>query len=168
MRYLLILLFAVRVAAEVQSLDPQLEPFRPLLGKTWRGEFKGTDAPTVDVSRWERALNGKAVRILHSINDGVYGGESIVRWDTDRKEITYYYFTTAGFFTTGTMTCTNSRLIALEKVVGSTNTTAVRSTYEIRADGTLASKAEYLKGSQVTGTREVVYKEVPGAEVRFR
>jgi len=36
----------------------------------------------VDVARWERALNGKAVRILHH-QSRVYGGESIVMWDPE-------------------------------------------------------------------------------------
>src|SRR5512147_531386 len=61
-------------AGDNPSLDPNLEPLRPLLGQTWRGEFKGStaDKPMVDVSSWERALNGKAVRMLHSINNGAY------------------------------------------------------------------------------------------------
>jgi len=65
-------------AAEKPSLDEHLEPFRPVLGKTWKGHFKNStpEKPQVDVARWERALNGKAIPVLHSINDGVYGGES--------------------------------------------------------------------------------------------
>jgi len=64
------------LAAEKASLDERLEPLRPFLGKTWKGHFKDStpEKPQVDVARWERALNGKAVRILHSVNDGVYGG----------------------------------------------------------------------------------------------
>ena len=70
-------------AADSPSLDPNLEPLRPFLGKTWKGEFKNStpDKPVVDVMQWERALNGKAVRVLHSINDGEYGGESFIVWD---------------------------------------------------------------------------------------
>src|SRR5690349_7233484 len=65
------------IAAEPQpTLNPHLEPLRPLLGKTWKGVFDGSTAekPTVDIARWERVLNGQAVRLLHSINQGVYGG----------------------------------------------------------------------------------------------
>lgn len=55
------------------SLDPHLAPLRPFLGKTWKGAFENSKPgkPTVGVQRWERALNGKAVRLLHSSNDGV-------------------------------------------------------------------------------------------------
>jgi len=63
-------------AAEEAKLESHLEPLRPLLDKTWKGPFKRStpDKPVVDVMRWERALNGKAVRVLHSVNDGNYGG----------------------------------------------------------------------------------------------
>jgi len=159
------------VAGEPVTLDEKLEPLRPFVGKTWRGEFKGGDAEkkTIDVSRWERALNGKAIKIVHSINDGMYGGETIVRWDPEKKQITYFYFSTAGFYTTGTMTRIEKKIVCNEMVSGgAAGTTEVRSTYELRDDGTLLNKAEYLKGQEVTGSREVLYKEAPGAEVRFR
>ncbi|MBM3823961.1 MAG: hypothetical protein FJ404_13940 [Verrucomicrobia bacterium] len=60
-------------SAEPAALDEKLEVLRPFLGKTWRGEFKDStpEKPVVDIAKWERALNGKAVRVLHSINDGL-------------------------------------------------------------------------------------------------
>lgn len=158
-------------AAELPSLDEHLEPFRPLLGKTWRGEFKNSkpDKPTIDVARWERALNGKAIRILHSVNNGSYGGESIIRWDKDSKQLVYYYFTTAGFMTSGTMTVVDGKFVGIEKVTGDANgVTEVRSTTELRPDGTMLAKAEYVKDGQVTRGREVLYKEDPKAEVKFK
>ncbi|HWY76003.1 MAG TPA: hypothetical protein VN281_10320, partial [Verrucomicrobiae bacterium] len=85
------------------SLNQHLEPFRPMLEKTFSGTFKDSkpDKPTVDVQHWERALNGKAVRLTHSINNGVYGGETLFIWDEKKQSVTYYYFTTADFMTTG-------------------------------------------------------------------
>src|SRR5262245_5482974 len=87
--------------AELPTLDPHFEPLRPLLQKTWKGSFKNSspDKPTVDVMHWERALNGRAIRVLHSINDGSYGGETLFRWDESKQAVTYHYFTTAGFTT---------------------------------------------------------------------
>ena len=64
-----------------------------------------------DVSRWERALNGRAVRILHADNDGVYGGESIIMWDKEKESLVFYSFTTAGFCTHGTMKYENGKFI---------------------------------------------------------
>ena len=57
----------------------------------------------VDLALWERALNGKAVRVLHSINEGMYGGETLITWDAEKKTIVYHYFSTAGVQTRGTM-----------------------------------------------------------------
>ncbi len=166
-----VLLAANALAAETGSLEEHLEPLRPFLGKTWRGEFKGAgpDKPTVDVSRWERALNGQAVRIVHSINDGVYGGESIVQWDKELGQVRYHYFTTAGFSTVGTLQCADGKITAVETVKGNANgITEVRSTYELRPDGVLLNKSEYLKGETAASAREVAYREDPKAEPKFR
>jgi hypothetical protein len=65
--------FALSVSAiDAPALDPHLEPLRPWLGKTFKSEAKeSSDKPAIDVSRWERALNGKAVRIFIQSTTGV-------------------------------------------------------------------------------------------------
>jgi hypothetical protein len=159
------------IAAEKTSLDEHLEPFRPFLGKTWKGHFKEStpEKPQVDIAVWERALNGKAIRILHSINNGVYGGESIILWDEKKQSLVYYYFTTAGFYTTGTMTLKDGKFESHEVVTGSAEgVTEVKSTGEVRADGTMLSKSEYLKEGKWVPGHEVTYKEDPKAEVVFK
>jgi hypothetical protein len=159
------------LAAELPSLDPHLEPLRPMLEKTWRGPFKSSkpDQPVVDVMRWERALNGKVVRVLHSINDGVYGGETIFRWDEAKQSVAYHYFTTAGFMTTGTLTCREGKFVSHEVVSGSSGgVTEVRATSELGADGTFVVRAEHLKDGVWQPGRETVYREDPGAKVVFR
>lgn len=158
-------------AAETAPLAKELELFRPHLGKTWRGEFKNStpEKPVVDISRWERALNGQAIRVLHSINDGAYGGESIIRWDKEKASLVFHYFTTAGFMTTGTATFSDGKFTSHEKVSGSANgTTEVRAISEFRADGTLFVKAEYLKNGEWSLGRETTYREQPKAEVKFK
>lgn len=165
-----LLLFITHCRAQ-EKLDAHLEPLRPFLGKTWSGEFKEStpEKPRVDVARWERALNGKAVRVLHSINDGAYGGETIIRWDEDKNELVYHYFSTAGFMTTGTMTIAGGKITAVEKVSGGGRHAEVRSVSELKADGTLATKAEYFdKDGKPVGGREVTYREAPQATVKFK
>ena len=78
-----------RLAAAEPKLDEKLKEFAPYVGKTWRGEFKSStkEKPQFDVSRWEVALKGKAVRTVHSVNDGTYGGESIIMWDPGKKAL---------------------------------------------------------------------------------
>ena len=159
------------LAADKSSLDEHLEPLRPFLGKTWKGHFKNStpEKPQVDVSRWERALNGKAVRVLHSINDGIYGGESIIVWDEKKKSLVYSYFTTAGFYTTGTITLSDGKFTSHETVTGSAEgVTEVRATTELRADGTMHTESEYRKEGKWVPGHEVTYKEDPKAEVVFK
>jgi hypothetical protein len=152
-------------------LNAHLEPLRPLLEKTWKGTFKDSkpDKPTVDVQKWERTLNGQAIRILHSINDGVYGGETLLIWDKQRKTISYYYFTTDGFMTTGTLEPRDGKFIAHENVKGDANgVTEVRSTSEILPDGKFHVKAEYLKKGEWMPGHEVTYEEASGSKVVFK
>jgi hypothetical protein len=160
----------ITVAADT-TLEAHLEPLRPLLDKTWRGPFKDSkpEKPTVDVARWERALNGQAVRILHSINDGAYGGETIIMWDQKKQAVCYHYFTTAGFRTTGTMSFSKGQVETHEEVTGSTDgITEVRGTSEIRSDGTFHVKTEYLKNGQWVPGHEATYHSDPTAQVVFK
>src|SRR5438067_2233234 len=155
------------VAAEELPLNAHLEPLRPLLEKTWKGTFKDSkpDKPTVDVQRWERALNGQAIRILHSINDGAYGGETLLIWDEPRKIISFYYFTTGGFMTTGTLEPRGGKFITHEDVKGDANgVIEVRSTSEILPDGTFHVKAEYLKTESGLRAMRLLTKKHPGAK----
>ena len=159
------------VAAEELPLNAHLEPLRPLLEKTWKGTFKESkpDKPIVDVQRWERALNGQAIRILHSISDGVYGGETLLIWDDTRKIVSFYYFTTGGFMTTGTFEPRGWKFITHEDVKGDANgVTEVRATSEILPDGKFDVKAEYLKNGECTPGHEVTYQEAPESKVVFK
>jgi hypothetical protein len=158
-------------AEEPAYLDPHLEPFRNLLGKTFRGEFKDSkpEKPLVDVSRWERALNGKAVRMLHSLNDGAYGGETLFVWNEEAQVVKYFYFTTAGFMTTGTVAFKDGKILTHENVAGAANgVTEVRGVSEISTAGTLQVKTEYLKNGDWVPGREVTYREYAAGKVVFK
>jgi hypothetical protein len=146
-------------------------PLLPLLGKTWRGEFANStpEKPVVDISRWELALNGQVIRILHSINDGDYGGETIILWDEASRGLIYYYFTTAGYTTRGQITFEGSRVISREVVTGDqTGITEVESVSELLADGRMQVKSKYLQNGAWVPGRETVYAEAPQAEVKFK
>ena len=157
-------------ATEEGTLDANLEPLRPWLGKTWKSDpIESGGKTTVDVSHWERALNGKAIRMLHSINNGEYGGETIATWDEKKKSIVYQYFTTAGFSTTGTIKAEDGKIITHEIVTGNAGgVTEVRGTAEIKPDGTYRIKTEYLKDGKWEPARDAVYREDPSATVVFK
>jgi hypothetical protein len=153
------------------GLHQALEPLRPLLGKTFSGPFRDStpEKPVRDVMKWERILNGQAVRVLHSINQGDYGGETIIRWNAKAERVEYYYFTTAGFMTQGTMTLAGNKITSHENVTGNENgVTEVKAATELRPDGGIHTKSMYLKAGQWVDGHEVTYQEAPSATVQFR
>lgn len=168
---LLLSLVNVGNADDALPLDEHLKPFAPLLGKTWKGEFKNStpEKPMADVSRWERALNGKAIRVVHSVNDGMYGGETTILWDSQKSSLVYWYFTTAGFRTEGTMKYENGVWSGQEVVVGGAGgISEVRSTTKLLPNGRMQVTAEYVKDGNSGESREVEYVETPDAKVVFK
>ena len=158
-------------AAETGKLNEHLEVLRPFLGRTWRGEMKNStpEKPVVDVARWERALNGQAVRVLHSINAGEYGGETLIFWSAEKKSLVYHYFTTAGFQTEGVATVDGTRITTSEKVLGNASgITEVKAVTELRADGAMAKTSEYLKDGKWVPGNAATYREDPKSDVVFR
>jgi hypothetical protein len=157
--------------ADQLPLDSRLDPLRPLVGKTWKGDCKNSmpENPIVDVARWERALNGKAVRVLHSINDGAYGGETIFMWHEKRAAVGFHYFTTAGFMTAGSVTFDDGKIETHEVITGGAGgVTEVRGATEFLPDGSYRVKTEYLKGDKWEPGRETRYREDATAEVVFK
>lgn len=154
-----------------QTLNEHLSVFAPLIGKTFRGEFENStpEKPVVDVSTYERAMNGQAVRSFHSINDGEYGGESVFMWDAKQQKISYWYFTTAGFFTQGTLDVQGNELTSFEEVTGNANgITKVKAVTTLLEDGTFRVKSEYFANGEWTEGRNTSYKPAPGASVKFK
>ena len=173
---LLVLTVTAGVGAEstTNNLAKGLEPLRPLL-KTWKGEFVGgkNARPMADVVRFERAMNGQAIRALHSVNDGIYAGETLIVWDQKAKEIQTFYFTTAGDRTEGVMNVEkDGSIISTEMVKGveekSDAVTKVRATSKLLADGRLHVKSEYWKNGAWAAGHEIIYKEDSTAEVVFQ
>ena len=121
------------------------------------------------MQRFELALNGRAVRSVHSINDGEYGGETLFVWDDEKKCVVYTYFTTAGFYTTGTMQPEAGALQFHELVRGSTSgPREVKATSRVLPDGRLHVKSTYLKDGEWADGHEVYYTVDPKAVVRFK
>lgn len=152
------------------DLDPHLAPLAPYVDRSFTADMgpAGSGDAVVDIQKWETILGGKAVRITHSINGGDYGGESLVTWDAAVGAIRYWYATTAGFHTVGTMTAAGDSLVTLEDVVGEAGgITQVEGVWRRTADGlTVASRMR--AGGQWQPKRETAYRETPGAEPRFR
>jgi len=141
------------------NLDKELAVFKPYLG-TWQADFKVPEGakPVQDVGRWERALNGKAIHTKHSINEGEYGGESMIFYDSKKESLVFYYFTTAGFYTKGTMKVLSpTQFVAYENVTGSQDgITKVKSMSELK-DDTFIVSTSYLKKGEWTKPEQRIY-----------
>lgn len=165
-------LLAAPALAEQPKLDPHLEAFAPLIGKTFRGEISrpGSDKTSIDILHWERILNGKALRVTHSLNEGQFGGESIYLWDTGAESLVYYYFSTEGFYTHGSAVMeADGSWSSHEFVEGAAGgVTEARSSMELREDGSLFARSEYKIDGEWKPGREATYHEAPDAEVIFR
>lgn len=158
-------------AAPAPAPSEALALLAPYVGKTWRGELSepGAEAPKIDVSQWEWALNGKAVRILHSVNEGEYGGETLIFEDSEKGGLVFYYFTTAGFYTQGTVKVEDGKFVSHETVhANAEGVTEVRATAEILPDGRLRSTSQYKRNGEWGEGHSAVYREAPGAKVVFR
>jgi len=165
-------LLAFSLSAQAQEqLNEHLQPLMPFIGKIWKGAFTEStpEKPMYDISQWERVLNGQGIRILHSVNDGEYGGETIIYWDARKESLVFFYFTTAGFYTSGAMTVEGNKLVSTEQVTGNQNgITEVRSTGEILPDGRMHSKAEYLQNGTWIAGHEIYYVQNTASRVIFK
>lgn len=163
--------FAQEKEAKNTLINEHLKPLSPFIGKTWRGEFVNSTAekPMVDVQHWELILNGQAIRIMHSMNEGAYGGETIVMWDKEKEKLGFFYFTTAGFYTQGTFSMDGGKFISHEYVTGNQNgITEVKGIGQILEDGRLHSKSQYLQNGKWVDGHEVYYVEDASAKLIFK
>lgn len=164
-------LLAAPVLAENSSLAPELAMFKPLLSTTWQGNLaQPGQAAKVDISQWERALNGQAIRITHSVERGAYGGETMLFWDKAQQSLVYYYFTTAGFYTHGTMIydAKNQQFVAQEDVENNAQgITKVRSTTKLEMNQ-LTVTSEYFKDGKWLPGHHAVYVPVTNMQPEFR
>ncbi|OCQ19222.1 hypothetical protein A7985_21040 [Pseudoalteromonas luteoviolacea] len=145
-------------SAWAANIADELKVFEPYLG-TWQASFSMGEGQVNDVSRWERALNGTAIRTLHSINDGAYGGESLLFWDNKKQSIVFYYFTTAGFYTSGRIEVKSKHeFVAYESVEGNQDgITEVKSTSRFK-NGAFTVSTQYLKNGQWTKPEQRIYR----------
>jgi hypothetical protein len=99
------------------------------------------------------------------VNDGIYGGESLVMWDPAKKTLASFYFTTAGFFTEGTIDFKDGKMIGREIVRGQQpGVSEVESVTEF-SGGQRRVKTRFLKNGEWTEGHEIHYVEAPGAKV---
>ena len=172
-KIILILTFGLLICKnnEMNNLLEHLKPFEPYIGKTFKGEFAHStkESPVFDISFWERILNGMAIKITHSVNDGEYGGISIITWDENKNSLVSSYFTTAGFTTNALMHFEDGKLISLEDVTGNENgITKVKAIIQFLENGDLQNSSKYLMNNEWVDGHTIYYKETPDAKIVFK
>lgn len=169
-KLLVLVLFTCFASFSVVSaeLTEKLSVFKNYLG-SWESVFKIQDGKpsVVDVSHWEVTLNGKVLKTRHSINDGMYGGESMIFWDSSKNSIVFYYFTTAEFFTQGRIEVVDDMtFIAYEDVTNNKDgITQVKSTSKL-LDEKMEVSTSYLKEGEWTKPESRTYIR-SNKEVKF-
>ncbi|MCF8260146.1 MAG: hypothetical protein K9J12_05175 [Melioribacteraceae bacterium] len=102
------------------GLSENFSILEPFVGKTWKGIVDNGDdgSPIYDIGKWDIILNGNAIKVIHSVNNGSYAGETTYYWNTEKGLIEYFYFTTAGFYTTGTTEKVGEKIVNHEFITG--------------------------------------------------
>ncbi|WP_298444374.1 hypothetical protein [uncultured Ferrimonas sp.] len=146
----------------LQLAEP-LQQFAPYVGKTWRGEFSDSTAakPMIDVSHWSVALQGQAVRITHSLNQGEYEGETMIVFNGQTQQLEFFYFTTAGFYTIGRAEFDGSAFVSYEQVSGNSDgITEVKAEINLVDANTMTQQAHYLKNGRWVKGHSARYRVV--------
>ena len=153
----------VVVRKNIAPFASQLAKFEPYLGG-WTASFnvQPGQAPVNDVTLFEKVLNGKALKTTHSINDGMYGGESYIFWNNTTQRLEFHYFTTADFITTGYLEfVSDNEFVAYEDVTGKSQVaqgiTKVKSSSKLLGE-TMTVSTSYLKNGEWTTPETRVYR----------
>ena len=151
-------------------LSESLQEFELYIGKTFKGEFANStkEKPVFDISYWERILNGMAIKITHSVNNGEYGGISIITWDQNKSSLVSSYFTTEGFTTNALMHFEGGKLISVEDVTGNEGITKIKAIMEFLENGDLQNSSKYFINDEWVTGHTIYYKESPKAKVIFK
>jgi hypothetical protein len=144
---------------QTNHISEHFKPLEFLIGKTWVGEFPGSDpdTPFVDVTRWEAILDGKVIRVSHSVNDGMYAGETLIVWNPEKEQIEYFYATNVGFYTRGTLSVEDGVIRCHEHVTGDDKITELKTEIRLFESGKYVITARYLIGGEWVDGHEATY-----------
>lgn len=91
-----------------------LEPLAFLAGSCWKGTFP--DAKRTDEHCFEWLFDRKFIRDRHVVEGGPpYRGESILGYDTNRKQLAFWYWNSDGLVTVGEIQPTDEGVVFPER-----------------------------------------------------
>jgi hypothetical protein len=141
-------------------------PLEPLVGSCWKGTFP--DGKSNDEHCWEWVWKGKFLRDRHVVRGPQpdYAGETIYGWDPEKRQLRFWYFTNAGFFTTGVMQPREGSAVFPETVVGGGGRRELETVFTRPSPDSyqVASREKTAAGWKDLWTMEL--KRVPGTPPR--
>ena len=165
-QFLYFLLPALIVSAQTKSEPPlsdHLIEMKPFIGNTYKGNFINStkENPMIDIISFERALNGNAVKVTHSVNNGEYGGETMVMWNSEKEGLQSWYFTSAGSLTIQNVQIKKDAFICIEDVAGNKNgITKVKTIIEVLHGNQIQKRTKYLMNNLWKDGSEIIYNKV--------
>lgn len=143
--------------------SPDLAALAPFVGAPWQSTFEVDGTEVTDVSRFEWAMNGRALRNIHANTAGTYGGETLIWADGD--SLRFIYVTSAEFVTEGTAYVRDDGALVAEEVVtgNEDGIDRVRSVSYIGDDGRLYTEAAYRQNGTWGEGRSAVFERNPEA-----
>ena len=177
MRIIITILFFLPILSysdnpeRIHDLSNHLIGLDPFIGKTFKGTFSNStsEKPNIDIKHWDRALNGSAVRITHSVNNGEYGGERLILWDPEKESLISWYFSTAGIISNSVIKIEKNKLISIEDVSNNDNgILKIKTIYFLTKNGNLIYKIKYLMNNIWVDGYEMIYEVDSKAEIIFK
>jgi len=165
-RLLYILVPIIFISAQTKSktfLSEHLTGLKPFIGNTYKGNFINStkENPMTDVLSFERALNGNAVKVTHSVNNGEYGGETMVMWNSEKEGLQSWYFTSAGSLTIQNVQIKKDTFISIEDVAANKNgITKVKTIIEVLHGNQIQKRTKYLMNNLWKDGSEIIYNKV--------
>ena len=161
-----ILVPIIFISAQTKSktfLSEHLNGLKPFIGNTYKGNFINStkENPMIDIISFERALNGNAVKVTHSVNNGEYGGETMVMWNSEKGGLQSWYFTSAGSLTIQNVQIKKDTFICIEDVAGNKNgITKVKTIIEVLHGNQIQKRTKYLMNNLWKDGSEIIYNKV--------
>ena len=147
-------------AAHVAADDALLAAFDPLVGQIWRGASI-TDPGVIDEITFERTAGGRAIRSVHTVNGGVYTGDTLITFDRESGRLISFYATNGGFHTTGHIRVLGpGQFEFLQVVHGLDGVTEVRAQTTL-TDGVYRIRSQHLINGEWVETGGFDYRPIP-------
>tara|TARA_B100000427_G_scaffold315434_1_gene309543 strand:+ start:207 stop:743 length:537 start_codon:yes stop_codon:yes gene_type:complete len=154
-----------------KKISKKLLGFEQFLGKKYIGEFQNSTKkkPLFDIIHFERILNGNAICISHSVNDGEYGGKTVIIWNAKTGNLESYYFSTGGEIIQAIVTVEDSKIVMIEDFTENNNgIKKVKKIYKISDNRTLENQIKYLLNNIWVNSHEMVYIESDTVKIIFQ